>query len=314
MPLKTRRKRNITHMKAAKKPRSTTFIRTRFKMTRSRNKTIKHRINWKKVIGRLIVLLFQLKIHPASLVKTNTEIQNQITCAEPRAKPSAIEVSVPKLIGASCAETKGPEFRSGSLVKAVASVANQMCPTTRYTGKRLHPKCIDPIIQSYTTEWANKANVGITRVEKKDPAEDMCKEGTLCKGTLGIPRILMPSLDNPTDFLERIKRQFSITHVRETAKMSNLLPAQGEIRRNRVENAAAEMNEKGKVTVTNPNGSKATASPIIISQDNYIVDGHHRWAATHEKGLQENYIPVIRIMAPIRDILMASALEPTNPF
>ena len=356
MPLNTRGQRNVAREEAARtkqqtrhifsrKPRSnhvsTKFIQTRSRKTKGRSKTIKRRINWKKVIGRLIVLLFQLKIDPASLAKRDPELRKQfsgvnfnaprfgfktpysfpfsnnkgsVICPEPGTKSSHIESSGPKLIGAPCAETKGPEFKPGSLVNAVAAMAEKMCPATQYDGTILHPKCIDPKVQSYATEWANKADVGVTRLRNKDPADDVCREGNLCKGTLGIPRILMPSLDDPNDFLTRIHRQFSITHERETCKMSDLLPAQGEIRRNRVNGAAAGMNDTGKVRVKNPNGSTGFAAPIIISQDNYIVDGHHRWAAAHEKGLQENRIPVIRIMAPIQDILMASALEPTNPF
>ena len=357
MPLNTRGQTNVARTEAArkkqqsrhmfsKKQRSsyapTKFSQTRSKKTTGLTKRVQGRINWKRVIGRLLVLLFQLKIDPASLAKRDPDLRKQfsgidfnvprfgakrpyafpfpesskstVVCPEPGSTSSMIESSAPKLIGAPCAETKGPEFKSGSLVKAVAAVVNQMCPATQYDGTILHPKCIDPKVQSYATEWANKADVGVAKLRNKDPAEDICKEGTLCKGTLGIPRILMPSLDDPNDFLTRIHRQFSITHERETCKMSDLLPAQGEIRRNRVDGAAAGMNEKGKVIVTNPNGSKVVAAPIIISQDNYIVDGHHRWAAAHEKGLQENSIPVIRIMAPIKDILMASALEPTNPF
>lgn len=348
MPFNSKTQRNVSWAEGTRKKQHnrsvfTRKLRSQHKTPSKFKSTRRHKvkqINWKKVIGRLIVLLFQLKMDPASLAKRDPELRKEfsgvdfnvprfgakppykfpfpesskgsVICPEPGSSP--FQLSTPKLIGAPCAETKAPTFKAGSLVKAVAAVAEQMCPATKYDGTILQPKCIDPKVQLYAIDWANKADVGITKLKNKDPTEDLCKEGTLCKGTLGIPRILMPSLDNPSDFLSRIHKQFSIDHERETCKMSDLLPAQGEIRRNRVEGAAAGMNETGKVFVTNPNGSKQLAAPIIISQDNYIVDGHHRWAAAHEKGLHKNKIPVIRIMAPIRDILMASALEPTNPF
>ena len=207
-----------------------------------------------------------------------------------------------------------------SLVNAAAAVALKFCPATQYDVELFHPVCLDPKIQKYAKEWAEKAGVGVARLKNKDPEDDFCrlneKGQDKCEAGLGVPRILMPSLDDPSSFLNRIHRQFHINYTEETAKMSSLIPAQGEIRQSRAEGAAKGMDpETGLVEVgKNKNGSPIYASPIIISQDNYIIDGHHRWAAAYKLGLEDRSIPVIRIHAPITSILMAGALEPTNPF
>ena len=42
--------------------------------------------------------------------------------------------------------------------------------------------------------------------------------------------------------------------------------------------------------------------PLVISKDNFIVDGHHRWAAYRLKRPKAS-LPVIAINAPVKDIL-----------
>jgi ParB-like chromosome segregation protein Spo0J len=42
--------------------------------------------------------------------------------------------------------------------------------------------------------------------------------------------------------------------------------------------------------------------PLVISNDNYIADGHHRWAAFRLEAPQKP-IDVIVIDAPIKDVI-----------
>jgi hypothetical protein len=130
--------------------------------------------------------------------------------------------------------------------------------------------------------------------EKKSSKDDVCTTSHLCKDSLGIPRILMPAIENPDEFLKRMP----LRYTRTTAKVDELKPAQGEIRDSRVDG----------VDLSKP------ADPIIISQDNYIVDGHHRWAAAHKKGHEYKSMKVIRIHAPFIKIMYYARHEPTNPF
>lgn len=45
---------------------------------------------------------------------------------------------------------------------------------------------------------------------------------------------------------------------------------------------------------------KALVKPIMVSSDNYVVDGHHRWLAAVNKSVD---MPIIRIEASIVEIL-----------
>ena len=375
MPANTRGQRNIARKEAARQKKltrrnapqkkssankNTYYIskknrsvrRPPTSSTRSTRKSSKKEVNIKKIIGRLIVLLFQLKIDPVSLVKRDPELKQYFSginlnvsrfgaktpysfpfptsSTSPKSsksgpvhcpgviKSSPIISSAPKLIGAPCSTVKTNIQKPNALVKSAAAVVMSFCPAIKYNVELFHPVCIDPKIQQYARDWAKKAGVGVAKLKNKNPEDDFCRADhkEICEAGLGVPRILMPSLDKPISFLNRIDNQFHINYANETAKMSSLIPAQGEIRQSRAEGAAKGMDrETGLVEVgKNTDGSPMYASPIIISQDNFIIDGHHRWAAAYMLGIQDRSIPVIRIQAPITSILMIGALEPANPF
>jgi len=371
MPANTRGQRNIVRKEAARLKKKTyrnapqkksanknTYyiskknrsIRHKTTSMRSTRKSSKKEVNIKKIIGRLIVLLFQLKIDPVSLVKRDPELKQYFSginlnvsrfgaktpysfpfptsstssksgpvhCPTGEKKSSPVISSAPKLIGAPCSTVKTNIQKPNALVKSAAALVMSFCPAIKYNVELFHPVCIDPKIQQYAREWAEKAGVGVAKLKNKNPEDDFCRANhkDICDAGLGVPRILMPSLDDPKSFLNRIDNQFHINYTEDTAKMSNLIPAQGEIRQSRAEGAALKMHfDTGLVEVgKNPDGTPKYASPIIISQDNFIIDGHHRWAAAYMLGLQDKSIPVIRIDAPITSILMIGALEPANPF
>lgn len=276
--------------------------------TRRRIQKTKPRgFNFAKLIAKLMILLFKLKLDPAAMVKRNKNNRRRINDLA-RNDLSQWSTFVPpsKVV---------TMYKPGAVLNVASKLVENVCPATEYNQNILQPKCQDPKLQLYATEWAKKTHVAVATLPNKHPKNNVCREpGAFCKDGLGIPRILMPDLKNPDDFLHRIHRQFGIENKRETVRMNDLKPAQGEIRRTRVNNAAKEMNTNGVVKIKQNNGSVKVAAPIIISQDNFIVDGHHRWAAAHDKGLEDKDIPVIRILAPISEILLAAAVEPSNPF
>jgi hypothetical protein len=97
MPANTRGQRNVQRKEAARQKRQTyrnapqkkpsrnkyayyvskknRSIRRPTTVARSTRKSSKKEVNIKKIIGRLIVLLFQLKIDPVSLVKRDPELK-----------------------------------------------------------------------------------------------------------------------------------------------------------------------------------------------------------------------------------------------
>jgi hypothetical protein len=120
----------------------------------------------------------------------------------------------------------------------------------------------------------------IVGVENK--IDDFCQSGNnMCKGNLEIPRAAMPQIDNNLIdkflvFLEEIDDKISacprsgVYCKPSKTPVDMLIPTQNEIRTSKSNSIALSI-LRGEM--------KMEDSPIIISEDNYILDGHHRWAA-----------------------------------
>jgi len=143
--------------------------------------------------------------------------------------------------------------------------------------------------------WVRK----LTRKHKKNSSiEDLCAgRGSICKGDLGIPRKYMPQIlkkEDVTRFQNFLQKTYRVKTRRTALPARNLRPSQGEISRKRIQRIKNMIEEEGlfdKVTV-----------PLVVSKNNYILDGHHRWAAYRVKK-PEYKLPVLQIDAPIKDIL-----------
>ncbi len=127
----------------------------------------------------------------------------------------------------------------------------------------------------------------------------MCVDSDICKGDLGIPRRLMPQFTTPRDiksFIGFAERKYKIGARRTRRRAGQLRPSQEEINRERVEDVADEIRYKK----LDPN------VPLIVSKDNYVIDGHHRWAA-YKKDHPTKRLPVLLVEAPARDVLSVAA-------
>lgn len=141
-------------------------------------------------------------------------------------------------------------------------------------------------------KWVGK----LTRKHKQNKkSEDLCVgRGSICKGDLGIPRKYMPQFINQGDikkFTKFVKRAYHIKSYRTTRQAKDLKPSQGEISRKRIKTMINKEGLLDKIQV-----------PLVISGDNYIVDGHHRWAVYRVKKPNEK-LPTIVVDAPIKDVL-----------
>jgi hypothetical protein len=148
--------------------------------------------------------------------------------------------------------------------------------------------------------WTNKSKYKrwVGKLTRKAPRrtkqEDLCvgKE-SICKGDLGIPRKYMPQFatkDEVKSFIRFVRKVYHIKSQKGTRKANQLRPSQGEISRKRIKD------------LINDNILKKINVPLIVSKDNYIVDGHHRWAAYRVKEPKKS-LPVMTIGAPIKDVL-----------
>jgi len=126
-------------------------------------------------------------------------------------------------------------------------------------------------------------------------SEDICVgKHTICEGDLGIPRKYMPQFNNYDEinhFTSFIKEAYNIKSALTSRKAIDLHPSQGEISRKRIDEMIAKKLYNHTAIV-----------PLVISKDNYIVDGHHRWAVYRFRK-PKTKIPVVLIKASIKDIL-----------
>ena len=138
---------------------------------------------------------------------------------------------------------------------------------------------------------------------------DLCaptgQHHNLCANNLGIPRYNMPQMPgDPTkinEILDNLKSNHNITHT-QTENMENLLirnlkPSQKEVNEGKAMGIARAMTMN-----VFPNGY------IFISNDGYIIDGHHRWFA-YMIADRTDGMGVIQINAPIARILQLLSAE-----
>lgn len=104
---------------------------------------------------------------------------------------------------------------------------------------------------------------------------------------LGMKRVSMPQIDTDK-FLKAIDRNKDITYAYGDEDTNNLMPTQDQFNSDKVKAIVLGLR------------SGNTPKPIIVSNDNYVVDGHHRWAAHNNIGTP---IPIIKVGHNIDDLL-----------
>ena len=153
-----------------------------------------------------------------------------------------------------------------------------------------------------------KAHKKLTKkVKEGKKHDDLCTlDKQTCKGSLGIPRSHMPQIDDKADLvLTKLKKEHGIKYTRKLKKISQLKPAQAEIRKSRVNSVIKKIKEGGS--------KKKKLSPAIVSEDGYIIDGHHRWGAYKQINPNKK-IEVVEVQAPAKEILEKTVGLPTEAF
>ena len=158
-------------------------------------------------------------------------------------------------------------------------------------------------IEDPSKNWTltNRYKKWVGKLTRKTPgkrhtkAEDLCVgKDNICDGDLGIARKYMPQFigkDDVKKFRNFVKRVYGIKSRVTRRKAKELIPTQKEISRSRIDDL-----------IDNENILKKVLVPLVISNDNYVVDGHHRWAAYRLKKPNKS-LPVVEIGAPIKDVL-----------
>lgn len=100
---------------------------------------------------------------------------------------------------------------------------------------------------------------------KKKKFTNLCDKTNICKYSLKIPRIKMPQFDKNTtnEFIKYLKKN-NIIVKKKYINVLDLKPTQNQLNLEKIENM--------KKNIYNLN-----TKTIIVSKNNYIIDGHHRW-------------------------------------
>ena len=109
--------------------------------------------------------------------------------------------------------------------------------------------------------------------------------------TLGVSRADMPQIhaDHYPELFNYLK-QHGASISKGSVPATELKAVQGEFSDAGVE----KMMRKGGVT------ADGTKKPLIVSADNYIIDGHHRWLAAYNL---EEEVPIIKFGLPVKELL-----------
>lgn len=155
-----------------------------------------------------------------------------------------------------------------------------------------------PIFQRWKTN-VNHHKKTATRKIKKISNDDMCKDSDFCKGAKDIPRKLMPQINDAKKFAKTIKQKYNVDSEFTKEPMSDFRPSQNEINKNRV-----------KAVINAIKKQELDTNPLVVSEDGYIIDGHHRWAA-YKKLYPDKPISVLVIKKPVHEALgLAIAASP----
>lgn len=104
---------------------------------------------------------------------------------------------------------------------------------------------------------------------------------------LGIKRVNMPQIET-NQFLADVENNPDISYTKNVVDTDQLLPTQSQFNDGKVKAIIMSLR------------SGTEPKPIIVTEDNYIVDGHHRWAAHNNIGTG---VPVIKIGTDINSLL-----------
>ncbi len=125
-------------------------------------------------------------------------------------------------------------------------------------------------------------HIGALRLRSDEPVAVVPHE------SLGIPRTKMPQV--PIEAFQKWLHGQGVTTERTTMSVRDMRPSQGEIG---LEQIAKNVLKPEK---------KLAKKEIVVSQDNYIVDGHHGWAGKYLKD-RDAESKILRINLPIREVL-----------
>jgi len=135
------------------------------------------------------------------------------------------------------------------------------------------------------------------RVETLRDAEKKFKFESKISKSLNKKRHEMPQVDpdNVTEFIKHFDDKVGVSSVKR--KLNQLKPSQNEFDKDKILHFISEYENSDK----QPKKVK-----YIISDDNYLLDGHHRWAAALELQNENSPVECYKINLPADDLIKQS--------
>ena len=159
---------------------------------------------------------------------------------------------------------------------------------------------LDELISVHHVEWVG----GMGRTAAIFLANlNWCDTQPLCRGNLGIPRREMPQIRAHAIKAFVLYAEESGVQVRSTSRrVRDLRATQREINGAVVEDLARE----GLYALLRER-------PMLASEDGYILDGHHRWAALLTVDPDQE-VDLLEVQAPVREVLALARAFPGTEY
>ena len=194
-------------------------------------------------------------------------------------------------------KTKAVSFDNGFgwTVKSDASTAPNTAPDISADKQQVDATLTDEGTIPQSTESNIESNAQPTANLAGDPIDSEWTAFSEQSETKNIPRAEMPQIkaENRGAMVNFMNAR-DISHEQDEVPASSLKPTQQEFSPAKVKKA---MEFEG--------GNRS----ILVSSDNYVLDGHHQWLAAREKG---EPVKVIRLNAPIEQLVPLAKEMPST--
>ena len=143
----------------------------------------------------------------------------------------------------------------------------------------------DPVKHQYIAQGKSK--------KKVDEFQGTGEHGVIKIDSLNIPRSEMPQIKSTDmdDFREWLRSQ-GVESVEEPVPVVELNAIQSEINIDKVHGMLQAKTVE----------ELAYSKPVLVTSDDYLIDGHHRWFALTVES-DENEISTIRVQLPVQELL-----------
>lgn len=162
----------------------------------------------------------------------------------------------------------------------------------------------------------------------KAPSVDVCrisvpKTNLFCQQSKGIPRIEMPQFSgtpvpgSPADSMQRNKRgRVDVTDAFLAHLEANGIGVEEkDVPASFLKATQAEMNgSKIGGMMRAMSAGTLTESPVFVTRDGYVIDGHHRWAAKVGVDAQDGELGDVTMPVRMLDMEIGEALDFANAF